>query len=61
VSPNVIEDGTPVGPILETKVDNVEEANLLLVRNGREMIKEEQTLSRVTSRIPLARVYNSAH
>jgi len=53
-----IEQGPPLGPVLEVTVPNVEEAKLRLVKNGCKVIKDEPHFPRVYLQDPYGLIYN---
>ena len=53
-----IEQGPPLGPVLEVTVPNVEEAKLRLVKNGCKVIKDEPHVPRVYIQDPYGLIYN---
>ena len=53
-----IEPGSPLGPVLEVTVDNVEKARERLVKNGCEVIKDEPEFPRCYIRDPQGLIYN---
>ena len=53
-----IEQGPPLGPILEITVENVEETRKRLLGNGCEILKEEPDVPRIYLRDPFGLVYN---
>jgi catechol 2,3-dioxygenase-like lactoylglutathione lyase family enzyme len=53
-----IEQGPPLGPVLEVTVDNVEEAKQRLVKNGCEIVKDEPHVPRYYVRDPFGLIYN---
>jgi len=53
-----IEQGPPLGPVLEVTVDNVEEAKQRLVKNGCEIVKDEPHVPRCYVKDPFGLIYN---
>jgi hypothetical protein len=53
-----IERGPALGPVLEVRVKNVEEAKASLVRKGCEIIKDEPDFPRCYVRDPFGLIYN---
>jgi predicted enzyme related to lactoylglutathione lyase len=53
-----IEQGPPLGPVLEVTVANVEEAKLRLVKNGCKIVKDEPHVPRVYIQDPFGLIYN---
>jgi Glyoxalase-like domain len=53
-----IERGPALGPVLEVKVDNVEEAKLRLIKNGCEIVKDEPDFPRCYVKDPFGLIYN---
>jgi predicted enzyme related to lactoylglutathione lyase len=53
-----IERGPALGPVLEVKVENVEEAKRRLVKNGCEIIKNEPDFPRFYVKDPFGLIYN---
>jgi hypothetical protein len=53
-----IEQGPPLGPVLEVTVANVEEAKLRLVKNGCKIVKDEPLVPRVYIQDPFGLIYN---
>ena len=53
-----IEQGPPLGPVLEVTVRNVEEAKLRLVKNGCEIVKDEPDFPRCYVKDPVGLIYN---
>ncbi len=53
-----IEQGLPLGPVLEVTVANVEEAKLRLVKNGCKIVKDEPHVPRVYIQDPFGLIYN---
>jgi len=53
-----IEQGPPLGPVLEVTVDDVEQAKKRLVANGCEVIKDEPHVPRCYIRDPFGLIYN---
>jgi predicted enzyme related to lactoylglutathione lyase len=53
-----IEQGPPLGPVLEVTVANVEEAKRRLVKNGCKIVKDEPHVPRVYIQDPFGLVYN---
>jgi hypothetical protein len=53
-----VERGVALGPVLEVKVKNIEEARDRLVRNGCEIIKDEPDFPRCYVKDPFGLIYN---
>jgi hypothetical protein len=53
-----IDRGPALGPVLEVKVDNVEEAKLRLIKNGCEIVKDEPDFPRCYVKDPFGLIYN---
>ena len=53
-----IERGPALGPVLEVKVDNVEEAKERLVQAGCEIVKDEPEFPRCYVKDPFGLIYN---
>ncbi len=53
-----IERGPALGPVFEVTVDNVEHAKLRLVKNGREIVKDEPDFPRCYVKDPFGLIYN---
>ena len=53
-----IEEGPPLGPVLEVTVDDVDEAKARLVKNECEVIKDEPHVPRCYVRDPFGLIYN---
>jgi predicted enzyme related to lactoylglutathione lyase len=53
-----IEEGPPLGPVLEVTVDNVEKARRQLVEEGCVVIKDEPEFPRVYLKDPCGLIYN---
>jgi|SRR5271170_3065785 len=53
-----IEQGPPLGPILEVTVANVKEAKIRLVKNGCKIVKDEPHVPRVYIQDPFGLIYN---
>jgi catechol 2,3-dioxygenase-like lactoylglutathione lyase family enzyme len=53
-----IERGPALGPVLEVKVNNVEEAKQRLVQHGCEIVKDEPDFPRCYVRDPFGLIYN---
>jgi predicted enzyme related to lactoylglutathione lyase len=53
-----IERGPALGPVLEVKVDSVDEAKRRLVQNGCEIVKDEPEVPRCYVRDPFGLIYN---
>jgi catechol 2,3-dioxygenase-like lactoylglutathione lyase family enzyme len=53
-----IEKGPALGPVLEVTVNNVEEVNARLVKNGCETVKDEPNFPRCYVRDPFGLIYN---
>jgi catechol 2,3-dioxygenase-like lactoylglutathione lyase family enzyme len=53
-----IERGPALGPVLEVKVDNIEEAKRRLVDNGCEIVKDEPDFPRCYVKDPFGLIYN---
>jgi len=53
-----IEEGPPLGPILEVTVENVEEAKRQLVAKGCEIVKDEPEFPRCYVKDPYGLIYN---
>ena len=53
-----IEQGPPLGPVLEVTVQDVEEAKQRLVKNGCEIVKDEPHFPRCYLRDPFGLIYN---
>lgn len=53
-----IEQGPPLGPVLEVTVANVEEAKQRLVKNGCKVIKDEPHVPRIYIQDPFGLIYN---
>jgi hypothetical protein len=53
-----IEQGPPLGPVLEVTVRNVEEAKIRLVKNGCEIVKDEPDFPRCYVKDPYGLIYN---
>lgn len=53
-----IEPGPALGPVLEVKVANVEDAKSRLVKNGCEIVKDEPNFPRTYVRDPFGLIYN---
>jgi hypothetical protein len=53
-----IERGPILGPVLEVKVDNVEEAKVRLAKNGCEIVKDEPEFPRCYVRDAFGLIYN---
>jgi catechol 2,3-dioxygenase-like lactoylglutathione lyase family enzyme len=61
--PNInlfIEHGPPLGPVLEVRVANVEEAKARLVAHGCEIVKDEPDFPRCYVKDPFGLIYNLA-
>ena len=50
--------GPSLGPVVEVKVDNVEQAKLRLVKNGCEIVKDEPDFPRCNVKHPFGLIYN---
>jgi catechol 2,3-dioxygenase-like lactoylglutathione lyase family enzyme len=53
-----IEQGPPLGPVLEVTVNDVEEAKARLVKNGSVIVKDEPHVPRCYVRDPFGLIYN---
>ena len=53
-----IEQGPPLGPVLEVTVENVEEAKARLVKNGCTIVKDEPHVPRCYVRDTYGLIYN---
>ena len=53
-----IEQGPPLGPVLEVTVGDVEEAKQRLVKNGCEIVKDEPHVPRCYIKDPFGLIYN---
>jgi catechol 2,3-dioxygenase-like lactoylglutathione lyase family enzyme len=53
-----IEQGPPLGPVLEIKVDNLASAKQQLTANGCEIVKDEPGFPRCYVRDPFGLIYN---
>ncbi|AXC13155.1 hypothetical protein ACPOL_3876 [Acidisarcina polymorpha] len=53
-----IEQGPPLGPVLEVKVDDVGQAKVRLVKSGGEILKVEPEFPRCNVRDPFGLIYN---
>ena len=53
-----IEQGPPLGPVLEVTVANVDEAKARLLKNGCEIVKDEPHVPRVYVKDPCGLIYN---
>ncbi len=53
-----IEEGPPLGPVLEISVDDVDEARSRLVKNGCEIVKDEPDFPRCYVKDPFGLIYN---
>jgi catechol 2,3-dioxygenase-like lactoylglutathione lyase family enzyme len=53
-----IERGPALGPVLEVTVDSVEAAQLRLIKNGCEVIKDEPDFPRCYIKDPFGLIYN---
>ncbi len=53
-----IEQGPPLGPVLEVTVGDVEEAKQRLVKNGCEIVKDEPHVPRCYIMDPFGLIYN---
>ena len=53
-----IEQGPPLGPVLEVTVRDVEEAKRRLVKNGCEIVKDEPDFPRCYVKDPYGLIYN---
>jgi predicted enzyme related to lactoylglutathione lyase len=53
-----IEQGPPLGPVLEVTVRNVDEARARLVKNGCEIVKDEPDFPRCYVKDPYGLIYN---
>jgi catechol 2,3-dioxygenase-like lactoylglutathione lyase family enzyme len=53
-----IEEGPPLGPVLEVTVADVEEAKARLVKNGCTIVKDEPHVPRCYVRDPYGLIYN---
>ena len=53
-----IEQGPPLGPVLEVTVGDVEEAKRRLVKNGCEIVKDEPNFPRCYVKDPYGLIYN---
>jgi len=53
-----IEQGPPLGPVLEVTVQDVEEAKQRLVKSGCEIVKDEPHFPRCYLRDPFGLIYN---
>jgi hypothetical protein len=53
-----IERGPTLGPVLEVKVDNVDEAKVRLVQTGCQIVKDEPDFPRCYVKDPFGLVYN---
>jgi predicted enzyme related to lactoylglutathione lyase len=53
-----IEQGPPLGPVLEVTVQDVEEAKQRLVKNGCEIVKDDPHFPRCYLRDPFGLIYN---
>ena len=53
-----IEEGPPLGPVLEVTVENVEEARKRLVASGYEIVKDEPEFPRCYVKDPFGLIYN---
>lgn len=53
-----IEQGPPLGPVLEVTVQDVEEAKQRLVKNGCEIVKDEPHFPRCYLKDPFGLIYN---
>jgi len=53
-----IEQGPPLGPVLEVTVDSVEAAKLRLVKSGCQVVKDEPAFPRCYVRDPFGLIYN---
>ena len=53
-----IERGPTLGPVLEVKVDSIEETKRLLVKNGAQVVKDEPKFPRSYVKDPFELIYN---
>ena len=53
-----IEQGPPLGPVLEVTVRDVEEAKIRLVKKGCEIVKDEPHVPRCYVKDPYGLIYN---
>jgi hypothetical protein len=53
-----IEQGPPLGPVLEVTVDDVEQAKLRLVKTGCIIVKDEPDFPRCYVKDPFGLIYN---
>jgi predicted enzyme related to lactoylglutathione lyase len=53
-----IEQGPPLGPVLEVTVDSIAEAKLRLVKQGCKIIKDEPEFPRCYIKDPFGLIYN---
>jgi predicted enzyme related to lactoylglutathione lyase len=53
-----IEPGSPLGPVLEVTVDNVEHTKAQLLKNGCEIVKNEPEFPRCYIKDPYGLIYN---
>jgi hypothetical protein len=53
-----IEQGPPLGPVLEVTVQNVEEAKIRLLKQGCVIVKDEPDVPRCYVRDPYGLIYN---
>ena len=53
-----IEQGPPLGPVLEVTVQNVEEAKMRLLKNGCVIVKDEPDFPRCYVQDPYGLIYN---
>jgi catechol 2,3-dioxygenase-like lactoylglutathione lyase family enzyme len=53
-----IERGSPLGPVLEVFVENLERAKAQLLKNGCEVVKDEPDFPRCYVRDPFGLIYN---
>jgi len=53
-----IERGPALGPVMEVKVDSIEEVKLRLVKNGCEIVKDEPDFPRCYVKDPFGLIYN---
>jgi len=53
-----IEKGPALGPVLEVKVNDVEESKLRLVKSGCKIVKDEPNFPRCYVRDPFGLIYN---
>jgi catechol 2,3-dioxygenase-like lactoylglutathione lyase family enzyme len=56
-----IEQGPPLGPVLEVMVANVEEAKARLVKKGCVIVQDEPHVPRCYVRDPYGLIYNLTH